>query len=120
MWVPADSHPHGVPKCLVEPGSCANQGTVASHLDIATSLCPKRCTHSRVNRKGLVSVKLWQTLSFVDVSKDFTTLHHVSMGIHPACLSCLSQFGPLSEMLVGKEKLDSVNITGICPQHQSK
>lgn len=108
MWVPADSHPHGVPKHLVEAGGCAKQGTVASHLNIANSPCPKRCPYSRVNREGLVSVKLWQIPSFVNVSKGFTTLHHVSVGTRPACLSCLSQTGwPLSEMLVGREKLDS-------------
>ena len=38
MWVPADSHPHGVPKRLVEPVGYAKQGTVASYLDIANSL----------------------------------------------------------------------------------
>lgn len=94
MWVPADSHPHGVPKHLVEPGGCAKQGTVASHLHIANSPCPKRCPYSRASWEGPVSVKLWQIPSFVDVSKGFTTLHRVSVGTRPACLPCLSQVGP--------------------------
>lgn len=38
----SNSQPHGPPKCLVEPGSCAKQGTVASHLNIANSALPPK------------------------------------------------------------------------------
>lgn len=54
MWVPADSHPHGVPKCLVEPGGYAKQGTVASYLDIANSPpAPKEVLTPQSVGKGL-------------------------------------------------------------------
>lgn len=120
MGVAANSHPHGPPKCLVEPGSCAKQGTVASHLNIANSApAPKDPRTPRVSRKGLVLVKLWQTPSFKDVPKDFITLHRVSVGTHPADCPASARLTPKG-MLVGRRKLTSAGITGICPQHQSK
>lgn len=73
MQVPVDSHPLGPLEHGVGPGGCAAQAMVASHLNIANSPpAPKDfLVLLKVSRKGLVSVKLWQTPSLKDASKDF-------------------------------------------------
>lgn len=73
MQVPVDSHPYGPPKHVVEPSGYAVQGMVASYLALQTQPLPQSIFYysPRVSRKGLVSVKLWQTLSLKDASEDF-------------------------------------------------